>query len=112
MAEQKQPRRRKSKRLNLSKKAQWEAILKGTTKDEVPIQVLDSISVNLKDGTSVNIYVRELLKDGEDPQNLEVEIQRRLDEMDDIIQDVDFYISVPALSKTVQPVTDEILKDL
>ena len=113
MAEQKQqPKRRRSKRLNLSKKAQWESILKGTTKDEVPIQVLDSISVNLKDGTSVNIYVRELLKDGEDPQTLEVEIQRRLDEMDDIIQDVDFYVSVPALSKTIQPVTDEILKDL
>jgi len=56
--------------------------------------------------------VRDLLRDGEDPQTLEVEIQRRLDEMDDIIQDVDFYISVPALSKTVQPVTDEILKDL
>ena len=112
MAEQKQPRRRRSKRLNLSKKAQWEAILKGTEKDEVPIQVLDSISVNLKDGTSVNIYVKELLNDGEDPQSLEVEIQRRLDEMDDIINDVDFFISVPQLSKTVQPVTDKILKDL
>ena len=112
MAEQKQPRRRKSKRLNLSKKEQWETILSGTTKDEVPIQVLDSISVNLKDGTSVNIYVRDLLREGEDPQTLEVEIQRRLDDMDDIIQDVDFYISVPELSKAVQPVTDEILKDI
>ena len=112
MAEQKQPRRRRSKRLNLSKKAQWEAILKGTTKDEVPIQLLDSISVNLKDGTSVNIYIKELLDSGEDPQSLEVQIQRRLDEMDDIINDVDFFISVPQLSKAVQPITDEILKDL
>ena len=112
MAEQKQPRRRKSKRLNLSKKAQWEAILKGTTKDEVPIQVLDSISVNLKDGTSVNIYVRDLIKDGDDPAELEIQIQERLNAMDDIINDVDFFISVPELSKAVQPVTDKILKDL
>ena len=112
MAEQKQPRRRRSKRLNLSKKAQWEAILKGTTKDEVPIQVLDSISVNLKDGTSVNIYVRDLIKDGDDPAELEIQIQERLNAMDDIINDVDFFISVPELSKAVQPVTDKILKDL
>tara|TARA_R110000851_G_scaffold58439_1_gene135702 strand:+ start:1859 stop:2197 length:339 start_codon:yes stop_codon:yes gene_type:complete len=112
VAEQKQPRRRKSKRLNLSKKAQWEAILKGTTKDEVPIQVLDSISVNLKDGTSVNIYVRDLIKDGDDPAELEIQIQERLNAMDDIINDVDFFISVPELSKAVQPVTDKILKDL
>jgi len=112
VAEQKQPRRRRSKRLNLSKKAQWEAILKGTTKDEVPIQVLDSISVNLKDGTSVNIYVRDLIKDGDDPAELEIQIQERLNAMDDIINDVDFFISVPELSKAVQPVTDKILKDL
>jgi hypothetical protein len=112
VAEQKQPRRRRSKRLNLSKKAQWEAILKGTTKDEVPIQLLDSISVNLKDGTSVNIYVRDLIKDGDDPAELEIQIQERLNAMDDIINDVDFFISVPELSKAVQPVTDKILKDL
>jgi len=105
-------KQRRSKRLKVSKKQQWETILSGTTKDEVPIQVLDSISVNLKDGTSVNIYVRDLLNEGEDPYDLESEIQRRLDEMDDIIQDVDFYISVPELSKTAQPITDKILKDL
>jgi|TARA_B110000211_G_scaffold222843_1_gene271981 sugar-specific transcriptional regulator TrmB len=112
VSEQKQPRRRRSKRLNISKKSQWEAILKGTTKDEIPIQILESISVNLKDGTSVNIYVKELLDAGDDPQVLEFEIQQRLDDMDDIIQDVDFFISVPQLSKAIQPVTDEILKNL
>jgi len=107
-----QPKRRKSKRLNLSSKAQWESIIKGTEKDEVPIQVLESISVNLKDGTSVNIFVRQLLDEGQDPDDLEIQIQERLDSLDNIIKDVDFYISVPQLSKTVQPVTDKILKNL
>ena len=32
--------------------------------------------------------------------------------MDDIIQDVDFFISVPQLSKAIQPITDKILKNL
>ena len=115
MTQQKQqPKKQpgKSKRLNLSSKEKWESILKGTEKDEVPIQVLDSISVNLKDGTSVNIYVRQLIQEGDDPQDLEMQIQQRLDAMDDMIKDVDFYISVPELSKTIQPVTDEILKNL
>ena len=113
MSEQnQQPRPRRSKRLRLSKKEKWEAILKGTDKDEVPIQVLDSISVNLKDGTSVNIFVKQLLEEGNDPTELEQDIQRRLDDMDDLIKDVDFYISVPQLSKTVQPITDKILKNL
>lgn len=109
---QQQPKRRRSKRLNLNKKKQWESILKGIDKDEVPIELLDYISVNLKDGTSVNIYVKELLDEGTEASVLEREIQDRLDALDDIIKDVDFYISVPAVSKTVQTVTDDILKNL
>ena len=109
---QQQPKRRRSRRLNLNKKKQWESILKGIDKDEVPIELLDYISVNLKDGTSVNIYVKELLDEGTEASVLEHEIQERLDALDDIIKDVDFYISVPAVSKTVQTVTDDILKNL
>jgi len=109
---QQQPKRRRSKRLNLDKKSQWESIIKSIEKDEVPINLLDSICVNLKDGTSVNIYVKELLDEGNDPDDLEKEIQERLDSLDHIITDVDFYISVPAVSKTVETVTNDILKNL
>jgi hypothetical protein len=56
--------------------------------------------------------VKQLLEEGNDPTELEQDIQRRLDDMDDLIKDVDFYISVPQLSKTVQPITDKILKNL
>jgi hypothetical protein len=113
MSEQKPKKpRQKSKRLNLNTKAQWEAILKSVEKKEVPIAMLNSISVNLKDGTVVSINIKELLDEGNDPDELETMIKKKLHALDYIIDDIDFFISVKAVQKMVQPATDELLKNL
>jgi hypothetical protein len=112
MSEQPKKPRPKSKRLNLNTKSQWESILKSVEKKEVPIQMLNSLSVNLKDGSVVDINIKELLDEGNDPDELEVTIKQKLKALDHIITDIDFYISVSAVQKIVQPATDEILKNL
>ena len=114
MSEQKpkKPRQPKSKRLNLSSKAQWESILKSVEKKEVPIAMLNSLTVNLRDGTVVNINIRELLDEGNDPDELELMIKHKLKALDKFIDDIDFFISVTAVQKMVQPATDELLKNL
>jgi hypothetical protein len=113
MSEQKPKKpRQKSKRLNLNSKSQWEAILKSVEKNEIPITMLESINVNLTDGTNVKINIRELLHEGVDPDDLEKDIKLKLKSLDSIINDVDFYISVQAVARIVQPATDELLKNL
>jgi len=113
MSEQKPKKpRQKSKRLNLNTKSQWESILKSVEKKEVPIQMLNSLSVNLRDGSTVNINIKELLDEGNDPDELELTIKQKLKALDSIITDIDFFISVTAVQKVVQPATDEILKNL
>ena len=114
MAQQKpkKPRQPRSKRLNLNRKDQWEKLIKEINKEQVPIGVLRYITVNLKDGTSVDVDVVELLDNGEDPAYVEKLINTKLDSLSDYIQDVDFHISVDAVSKVIQPFTDQLLKDL
>jgi hypothetical protein len=113
MSEQKPKKpRQKSKRLNITSKAKWEAILKSVEKNEIPITMLESINVNLTDGTNVKINIRELLHEGVDPDDLEKDIKSKLKTLDHIINDVDFYISVQAVAQIVQPATDELLKNL
>lgn len=113
MSEQKPKKpRQKSKRLNLNSKSQWEAILKSVEKKEVPIAMLNSLTLNLKDGTAVSINIKELLDEGNDPDELESLIKHKLSALDNIIEDIDFFISVSAVQKVVQPVTDELLKNL
>ena len=110
--EPKKPRRPKSKRLNLNRKDQWEKLLKEVNKEQVPIGVLRYITVNLKDGTSVDVNIAEMLEDGAEPAFVEKLINSKLEALDDVIKDVDFHISVDAVSKVVQPFTDQLLKDL
>lgn len=114
MAQQKpkKPRQPKSRRLNLNSKAKWEKLLKEVNKEQVPIGVLRYITVNLKDGTSVDVNIAEMLEEGADPAYVEQLINSKLEALDDIIEDVDFHISVDAVSKVIQPFTDQLLKDL
>ena len=110
--EPKKPRRPKSKRLNLNRKDQWEKLLKEVNKEQVPIGVLLYITVNLKDGTSVDVNIAEMIDEGADPEYVEQLINNKLQALDDVIEDVDFHISVEAVSKVIQPFTDKLLKDL
>jgi hypothetical protein len=114
MSEQKpkKPRQPKSKRLKVSKKEQWTNILKEVEAKDAPINCMESIQVNLRDGTSVIIDVRQLIAEGNDPELIEYMIQSKLQSLDHIIDDVDFYISVDSVAKVIQPITDSILKDL
>ena len=108
----KKPRQPKSRRLNLNRKDQWEKLLKEVNKEQVPIGVLRYITVNLKDGTSVDVNIAEMITDGADPAEVEKIINAKLEALDDVIEDVDFHISVDSVAKVIQPFTDQLLKDL
>lgn len=108
----KKPRKSKSKKINVSVRQQWEAILRTVSKDEVPIELLQSLTVNLIDGTKVNINVKELLVDGHKPKDIERKINDRLESLDDMIVDVDFFICIDSVASAVQPITDDILKSI
>lgn len=108
----KKPRQPKSKKLKVSKKDQWTAILKEIEHSDAPIECLESIQVNLKDGTIVVVDIRQLLAEGNDPEVIEYMIQSKLTALDHIIDDVDFFVSADLVAKLVQPITDSILKDL
>ena len=112
MSEQKPKKPAKSKRLNLSSKATWKNILKDVDKDEVPIHVLEKLMVHLKDGTIVQIDVKKILSEGADPDELEKHVSSRLDELDMYIVNIDFFVDIDAVEKTVQPETDKILSKL
>ena len=81
-------------------------------KDEIPIGLLLSITVNLIDGSKVKIDVKELINEGNDPDMLEELLDKKLREMDAYIEDIDFYINIDDVARTVQPITDHILKNL
>ncbi len=108
----KKPRKTKSKKINVSVRQQWESILKSVTKDEVPVELLESLTVNLMDNTKVNINIKELLSEGHAPREVERRINSQLEALDDVIVDVDFFICIDSVARAVSPMTAEILKNI
>lgn len=100
------------KKINVSVKDRWKVILKDVEKREIPVTLLQSIIVNLIDGTAVEIDIKELMLAGNSPELIEQMLEIKLKALEEIITDVDFFISIEDVAKTVQPITDEILKDL
>ena len=112
MSQSPKPKKPRLKRLNITAREKWEKILKDIEKTEVPVTVLESITVNLIDGTQVSANIKELIAEGNDPNDVESMLNEKLTELDDIIKDVDFYVSIDDVAKVVQPITDGFLKDL
>lgn len=101
-----------SNKININSKEVWENILATVEKPEVPIEVLEKIIIHLIDGTKVNINIIELLADGADPETLERELGDKLEKLDHMIEDIDFYVNIDEVAKTIQPETDRILSKL
>jgi hypothetical protein len=98
-------------KVNLESK-DWRRILEEVDKKEIPVEVMERLTVNMRDGTSMEINIRDLILNGEDPTIVHNNLQKRLDDMDKYIDDIDFHINIDAVVNTIQPVTDKILKDL
>jgi hypothetical protein len=112
MAQQNPKKQPKPKKLNLNTKTAWRNILKEVEKKEVPIHVLEKLMVYLKDGTMVTVDIKRLLAEGADLDDIEKHISTRLDELDLYIDNVDFFVDIDLVEKTVQPETDKLLSKL
>lgn len=109
-----QPRKRrpKLKKVNISARDQWQKIVSSVDTDHIPARLLNSVVINLIDGTKVRLDIKELLAAGNDPDELDDNLRSKFKDLDNIIHDVDFYIDLDTVANTVQPITDQILKNL
>jgi hypothetical protein len=108
----KTPRKARAKKVVINKRKSWQDIVNGVDKKEVPITILQYISVQLVDGTSINIDIKQLIDDGQDPNEIEELLDAKFQDLDQYIENVDFFIDIDKVVDTVQPETDKVLKDL
>jgi len=107
-----QPKKPKAKKLNLNKRKSWQDIVNGVDKKEVPVNVLERITVQLVDGTTITINIKELIAEGQDPFEIETLLDEKFNELDQYIKNVDFFVDIDKVKDAVQPETDKVLKVL
>lgn len=108
----KKPQRSKAKKVVINERKSWQAIVNGVDKKEVPVNVLQQISVKLIDGTHITINIRELIDEGQDPSDIEALLDEKFNELDRYIENVDFFVDIDRVVSTVQPETEKVLKGL
>lgn len=117
MAEQpkppKKPQRSKGKKITLNPAKSWKDIVENVDKREVPIDILQAIDVVLVDGTVISIDIRKLIdEDGMNPDEIEIMLDAKFNELDRYIQNVDFMVDIAKVVDTVTPETEKVLKGL
>ena len=89
---------------------QWEHIIAGVNKTDVPLECIKKVVVKLAGGRQKTINVHGLLKQGLQLGEVETMLTRYFQEHD--IRDVDFVVDISAVAELVQPETDKLLGKL
>lgn len=90
----------------------WEHIIDDVEKKNIPLNFIKKIIVKLEGKKQQTINIEKLLSQGLDLSQLEEVINKKLDELDPIITTIEFILNIQMIADTVQPTTDELLKDL
>jgi acid phosphatase class B len=92
--------------------AQWESIVAGVNKTDVPLECIKKIIIKFHGRQQQTINLHTLRKQGLDYEDIENMLTRTINELDDKIRDIDFVVDISAVAEMVQPETDKLLKKL
>jgi hypothetical protein len=90
----------------------WEHILEDVEKNRVPVQFIKKLVIKLQGKKQQTINIEKFLSQGLDPEQIEEAVSRKLNELDDQINSVEFILNVQSIADTVQPETDRLLNRL
>jgi hypothetical protein len=91
---------------------QWEHIIAGVNKTDVPLECIKKVVVKLKEGRQKTINVHSLLRQGLELPEVETMLTRFFHDNEQEIRDVDFVVDISAVAALVQPETDKLLGKL
>jgi len=90
----------------------WEHILEDVEKQKIPVEFIKKLIIKMKGKRQQTVNVKKFLDQGLDPDQIEAAISKKLHEMDDEINSVEFVLNVESIAETVQPETDRLLNSL
>jgi hypothetical protein len=89
----------------------WEHLISTVEITDVPMRFIREVSVQFNSNENTVFDVQHMLLMGEDPQNIEEEIELFLYDNDEDIASVDFHINITALATEVEHKTNKLLDE-
>ena len=92
--------------------AQWEDIIAGVNKTDVPLECIKKIIIRLPNKKQKTVNLSTLRKQGLEWEEIETVVSRTLEDYGDDVRDVDFVVDIGAVVEMIQPETDKLLEKL
>ena len=90
----------------------WEEIVDDVDKIKIPVQFIKKLIIKLDNRKQKTLNIQSLVKSGHNPDEIEEIIADKLRELDDEMNSIEFILDIENIAETVQPTTDDILKNL
>lgn len=90
----------------------WEEIVDDVDKIKIPVQFIKKLIIKLDNRKQKTLNIQSLVKSGHNPDEIEEIIANKLRELDDEMNSIEFILDIENIAETVQPTTDDILKNL
>tara|TARA_B100000809_G_scaffold259316_1_gene304096 strand:+ start:939 stop:1259 length:321 start_codon:yes stop_codon:yes gene_type:complete len=89
----------------------WQTIVETVDITNIPVEYIDHLVVHTKEQEIV-VSVIELLEQGIPPEDLEIALEDKMEEIENEIESVDYILNMMKISTDIQSTTDETLKNL
>ena len=90
----------------------WEEIVDDVDKIKIPVQFIKKLIIRLENRRKKTLNIQSLIKSGHDPDEIEEIIAEKLRELDHEMNSIEFILDIENIAETVQPTTDDLLKNL
>lgn len=90
----------------------WNNIIESVDKNKIPIQFIKKMILKLDGKKQHTINIERLLAQGLEVSQVEEAVSRRIKEIEDQITSIEFVLDLKTISETIQPETDQLLRNL
>ena len=90
----------------------WEHIISSVSKTSVPFECIKKVIIKLEGRRRKTINFQALRRQGLSFEELEMLLNRQLEELGEDVIDLEFIVDVTAVAEIVQPETNRILNGL
>ena len=91
---------------------QWEHIIAGVNKTDVPLECIKKVLIKLEGGRQRTINLQTLKRQGLELDDIETALIRTLNEYGERVRNLEYVIDAATVAEMLQPETDKLLEKL
>lgn len=92
--------------------SKWAHILADVDKNAIPIEFIRKLIIRMEGRKQHTINIERMLKQGLLPETIEDHVSRKLVELDDMVESIEFVLNLETIATRVQPEIDRLLNGL